>query len=88
MKNEVTVNGVKLTRAQIEAAIEELNKPLEFRPGTIVTNHTGNKYLVVDHPTATILRGRYSAISPTDLVVISIGDGVVYFGKPTNYRAV
>lgn len=47
MKNTTTVNGVTLTREQVEAALADLNTPDPILPGTKVTYIEGD-YIVVD----------------------------------------
>ena len=52
MKNEIVVNGVVLTREQIEGALKELNAPevpavVKLTPGTKFTYY-GYKYLVIN----------------------------------------
>lgn len=47
MKNEVTVNGVKLTRAQVEQAMKDLDSLPQFKPGDIVRNDTGDVGIVL-----------------------------------------
>lgn len=49
MRSEVTIDGVKLTRAQVQSALDELNKPEEvvFRGGDRVTVKGFNGFWLV-----------------------------------------
>jgi hypothetical protein len=66
VKNSVQVNGVTLSRKQIEDALKELNRPEpEFRPGDIVradyAGYTGDM-LVVAASARKILKAYYPTI--------------------------
>jgi hypothetical protein len=51
MKNEVTVDGIKLSRQQVEQALQELNKPeiIDPAPGSVWRNSSDSvEYVIVD----------------------------------------
>lgn len=62
MKNEVTVNGVKLTRQQVEEALAELNTPevkrSKLRPGSRVRRGS-REYTVCDSSVSNVINRAY-----------------------------
>lgn len=85
MKDTTIVNGVTLTRAQVEGALKDLNAPPPppptFPPGTRVQFRApGPKFtMIVASPSLDeILRARYSHMSAAHLSLIRLDDGVVY----------
>ena len=47
MKSSVTINGITLSRAQVEQAMNELQEP-EFEPGDVIKSlRTNYTYLVI-----------------------------------------
>ena len=77
MKDSVLVNGVVLTREQIEKAKEELDRP-EFKRGDRVKDRrSGAEFFVLGGRDEEILRAGYSVIGPDDAVLVSCRNGMV-----------
>ncbi len=58
MRNETTIDGVRLTRGQVERALEELNKQ-EFRAGDLVScKASSQRFLVMGG----VMHARASAV--------------------------
>jgi hypothetical protein len=69
MKNEVKVNGVTLTRDQVEKALKELNEPVknDLKAGTIIAGviSTRSQYIVIGTYQSEMARAALSAMCKT-----------------------
>ena len=65
MKQSVIVNGVTLSREQVEKALQELNAPAQFEPGDIVTSvcFGSRRFLVVGGDLSDVLAKRYGSVA-------------------------
>lgn len=82
-RNEVVIDGVKLTRTQVELALKKLNEPPQPKPGQRVRHQGVSKsfYIVLDPPTAKVLANHYgySDIDATKRVwCVSLETGAVH----------
>jgi hypothetical protein len=79
--------AVWLTRAEVEGALEELNRP-RFQPGDIVRrvdSCLSSRFVVVGEGTRAALAKAFH-IKASDLVVVGLHDGSCYNGKPESYE--
>lgn len=95
MKTHVNIGGVTLTRAQVEKALVELNKPEppQFKTGDIVQTSGGSSSMVVfsrESPLGKIILATYPASYMNNLRVVSIGleQGHIYSYLPSDLKKV
>lgn len=82
-RNEVVIDGVKLTRAQVEAAIKKLNEPPQPKPGQRVRHQGVSKsFYIVLEPSAAVVLAKYYNYSDNDITkrvwVVSLETGAVH----------
>jgi hypothetical protein len=88
MPNEVKVNGVVLTRKQVEDALAELNAPPEFKGGELVI-HTSNKQCLVLDPKGWAtghLDKAYFGLRQDYIWVVSTHDGQVRYMPKSEFE--
>ena len=81
VKDEVLVNGVKLTRAQVEGALKELNAPPPplptFKTGQVVSCGRGNHLNVVVTRAALATLNRLAENAQNLYLLVRLHDGAV-----------
>ena len=88
MRNEVTIDGVTLTRAQIEQAKAELDRSIEvkWKAGDFVRwKYCASPVFVVVHPNvAKVFKKRWPwrASDGRSIQLLSLHDGSAYSEKP------
>lgn len=82
MRNTVRIEGLELTRAQVEAAVKALDAPEIFEGGSIVI-FGKTKHAVIDHSSAEPLREAYPWASKNDVWTVSLATGAIHNLNPT-----
>lgn len=91
MKSTTVVNGVTLTREQVETALRDLNAPEQptYIPGDFVTiSGYPMRHVVVSHDLRRILQSYYDTLDKNRVGVwtVSLDYGTVYVNDPKNLR--